>query len=197
MKKAIYILFIGLIISFGILIIRGIYHSKSFYALKPGDLIPDAILKDQDGREFFISDLKGNILCLAFIYTRCNVPSMCPSVTEKLVRTKDLLINRGFNRVIFILISFDPSWDTPDRLKEYASQYDVDYTFFRFASGDPQTIANLSRAFNIYYREASNGIFEHNIVVSLIDQNGILRKYFLGTEWRKEDLISEIEFLIK
>ncbi len=64
-----------------------------------------------------------------------------------------------------------------------------------FATGHAEAIRSLSLALNTFYRPGSPGVFDHNIVVSIVDREGILRRTFSGTEWTVEELISSIERL--
>lgn len=164
--------------------------------LKPGDSLPDAVLTDQSGNKFHLSELKGNALVLTFIYTHCNVLSMCPLVTEKLIKAYNLIYKKGISGVKFVLISFDTERDQPEILSEFASRYSTDLSSFYFTTGDANQIADLSYALNTYYRQSAPGVFEHNIVISLFNREGILYKYFFGTEWEEEELISAVKSLI-
>jgi cytochrome oxidase Cu insertion factor (SCO1/SenC/PrrC family) len=76
-------------------------------SLQIGDLAPDARLVDQEGREFHLADFRGEILAVAFMYTHCDVMSMCPTTTTKMVRAQRLVRERGLSDVAFLLVSFD------------------------------------------------------------------------------------------
>lgn len=160
--------------------------------LQPGQPVPDMVLMDQDGRDFRLSDLKGSVVVLAFVYTHCNMPSMCPLATAKFVETQRRLKERGLADVRFLLVSFDTKRDRPRRLKEFASLYTPNLSTFTFATGEAGEVARLSRLLNTYYRESAPGTFEHNIVVSLLDRGGVLRDDFFGTGWEVEEMVSAI-----
>lgn len=166
-------------------------------ALQHGASLPDAVLWDQDGREFRLSDLKGKVVVMSFIYTHCNVQSMCPSITAKLVDAHNLVQKRGMTEVEFLLLSFDGERDRPERLKEFASQYGADLTSFRLATGEPAQMASLARALNTYYRVSGPGTFEHNIAVALVDREGKLRDDFFGGGWQVEEVTSAIARLAR
>ena len=161
--------------------------------LQPGQPVPDAVLVNQDGREFRLSELRGSVVVLAFVYTHCRVTSMCPLVTAKLVEVQNLLRKRRVSGVRLLLVSFDTERDRPRRLKEFSTLYGTDLSNFTFATGDAAQVASLSRALNTYYRQSAPGVFEHNIVVSLVDRQGILRDDFFGTSWEAKEMIAAIE----
>jgi protein SCO1/2 len=162
-------------------------------SLQIGDLAPDARLIDQDGREFHLADLRGEVLALAFMYTHCDVMSMCPTTTTKMVRAQDIVRERGIPDVTFLLVSFDPERDEPERLRTYAATHDAGDVLL--ATGAPDEIQPLARALNTYYRSDVPGVFEHNVVISVIDRAGRLRDDLFGTAWEPEELAAAIERL--
>ena len=40
-------------------------------------------MTDQDGKLVKLSDLRGNVVVLTFIYTRCPLPDFCPLMDRK------------------------------------------------------------------------------------------------------------------
>jgi protein SCO1/2 len=46
--------------------------------LPPGQQAPDVRLVDQDGTERHLSEWRGRVLAVTFIYTRCPLPDFCP-----------------------------------------------------------------------------------------------------------------------
>lgn len=161
--------------------------------LRPGDAVPDVTLTDQDGNRFTLSDLRPNTVVLTFIYTHCNIPSMCPLVTSKLVRLQRELRERGLDNVEIVAVSFDTERDRSSRLKEFAARYEADLSSFRLATGEPGAVKALSGALNTYYRRVSADIFEHNIVVSLIRPDGVLGRDFFGTRWEVEEVVAALQ----
>jgi protein SCO1/2 len=157
-----------------------------------GDRIPDVVLIDQDGRSFRTSDLRGSPLVLSLIYTHCNLPSMCPMTTARLARVRDLVSEEGSSDVRFVLVSFDTERDRPERLKEYAERYKMNLPDVTFATGSPDEIERLSSSLKTYYRKNTNEVFDHNIVVSVVDRDGVLRDEFYGTSWTVDELAAAV-----
>lgn len=159
--------------------------------LQIGDPVPDAVLRDQHGQELLLSDLRGTALVLTFLYTSCNLPSMCPLTTSRLAEVHDLIKNEDpIGEVRFLVVSFDPERDRPEQLRAYAQRHGLEDPSFFFATGEPEEVGRLSRAFNTYYRPSESGIFDHNIVVAVIDRQGFLRSEFFGTSWTAEELLT-------
>ncbi len=171
--------------------------------LPPGDILTrprrkgepalDARLLDQDGREFKISDLRGHKVVLTFLYTQCNVASMCPLTTRRLAEAHRRLAADSRTDVRFVVVSFDTKRDTPEELRAYAARHDLDVPAFTFATGTQEQVDRLSRSLNTYYRPDRFGYFDHNIVVTLIDENGIIREWLFGTKWTTDELLSALD----
>ncbi|MBI4564382.1 MAG: SCO family protein [Planctomycetes bacterium] len=158
--------------------------------LKAGQAIPDATLINQDGKAVRLSDYRGNPLVLTFIFTRCKVASMCPAVTAKLKAVQESLRKQGrYARVV--VVSFDPG-DRPDVLRAYALRHEIDLSRWDFATAAPKVVGPLARAFSVYYRRTEEEGFEHNIVVAIVDGNGIFRDDFFGAEWNTEEFVGAV-----
>jgi protein SCO1 len=165
--------------------------------LQTGDSIPDAHLVDQDGVAFRLSDLRGTNLVLAFLYTHCNLPSKCPLVARRLLETYEQVRRRKMEDVRFLAVSFDTERDHPERLQEYASRYGLDAPGITFATGTAGEVERLSAGLKTFFRPTGRGTFDHNIVISLVDRNGILRDEFFGNRWTSEDLVAGINRLVR
>ena len=71
---------------------------------------------DQDGKTLKLSDLRGNVVALTFIYTRCPLPDFCPLMDRKFARAgrSDRRVPRAApSKIRLISLSFDPEHDTP------------------------------------------------------------------------------------
>ena len=90
--------------------------------LKIGDQVPDFAMTTQDDKVVKLSDLRGNVVVLTFIYTRCPLPDFCPLMDRKFSELAQHLSSfRGRARYVrLISLSFDPDHDTPDVLRKHA-----------------------------------------------------------------------------
>ncbi len=83
----------------------------------------DTVLLDQDGKEvrLYTDLLKGKIVIMDFIYTRCVGP--CPILSSTFMKVQERLGDRLGKDVFLISFSVDPDYDTPARMKEYAQRF--------------------------------------------------------------------------
>jgi protein SCO1/2 len=90
--------------------------------LEVGEPVPDFAMTGQDGRSVRLSDLRGKVVVLTFIYTRCPMPDFCPYMDRRfseLAQHLSSFPNRAKD-IRLISVSFDPEHDTPAVLREHA-----------------------------------------------------------------------------
>ena len=83
--------------------------------LQPGDEVPDFTMTDQDGETRKLSDLRGHVVVLTFIYTRCPLPDFCPAMDRRfseLFQSLSTSASRS-DKVRLISLWFDPEHDNP------------------------------------------------------------------------------------
>lgn len=165
--------------------------------LQHGQAVPDVEFVNQDGRKVKLSDYRGKIVIMTFIYTRCNLPTMCPMITAKFKEAQEVIAQRKLSPVQFVTISFDVNHDKPEALKEFAGRYRAEFSNWDFVSGKAEEIGPLARALSVYYRQDQEGVFDHNIITAIIDGKGIFRDDFFGAEWDVKEFIAVVESLVK
>ena len=96
----------------------------------------------------------------------------------------------------FVSITVDPNTDTQLVLKQYAEAQGVDDSRWQFLTSDLEKIKNLKRnGFMLFADQLPQG---HAIKFILIDQNGVIRKYFDGTDDASQAILrKDITNLVK
>lgn len=97
-----------------------------------GLLFPEFTLLDQDARPQTQALLEGHLTIVDFIFTNC--PLACPGMTGRMADLQDALAGTG---VRFASISLDPANDTPERLRQYASNFGADLSTWSFLTVPP------------------------------------------------------------
>ena len=95
-----------------------------------GYSIPAFSLVNQDGEPVDESILEDEITVVAFVFTNCQLA--CPAITANMKRVFSELEDTN---VRFLSISVDPEHDTPEVLREYADQMDIDTSRWVFLTG--------------------------------------------------------------
>lgn len=114
---------------------------------------PNAVLTDQDGRKhkFYDDLIKGKVVALNFIYTKCK--DVCPADTAQLRQVQDLLGDRVGRDVFFYSISIDPKNDTPAVLKRYKHMFAVG-PGWEFLTGNKEDIDLIQRKLGLIGADA-------------------------------------------
>ncbi|TVQ32860.1 MAG: SCO family protein [Phycisphaeraceae bacterium] len=93
--------------------------------------ILDFELVNQDGSPVTRDIFEGNITVLDFFFTHC--PFVCVPMSRNMLHAQSQLAGTD---VRFVSISVDPENDTPERLREYASELGADLSTWTFLTGD-------------------------------------------------------------
>ncbi|QHW35406.1 SCO family protein (plasmid) [Paenibacillus rhizovicinus] len=186
---------IVLLIIAGSLALRGeLGGQKKLKAIRPA---PSFALNDMNGNLVRSSDLNGHVVLLAFIFTTC--PDICPITTSKMVQLQEELKQRGQfgNQVRFVSITIDPDQDTPEALKQYASQMGADPAGWSFVRGTEQDIQELASRFGYMVQNLGDGQFVHTVTsLTLIDGSGQVRNiYKMGEDMVNKTVLGDIETL--
>ncbi|MDP6647527.1 MAG: SCO family protein [Dehalococcoidales bacterium] len=149
-------------------------------------------LNNQDGQEVKLSDFRGEVVILSFIYTRC--PDVCGELNYRLQSVWEQLKQELRQGVVLISVSFD-SYDTPEVLKQYDELYNV--PGWQFLTGTEEQIQQVTTDYGVAYeREADEWEIGHSIVIVLIDRNGMVRKSYGNPYFPEKDMIRELEYLL-
>ena len=107
---------------------------------------PDFELVDQFNNPVNMSQFKGKVVVITFVYTYC--PDVCPAVTYQMSKLSEELGDDYNESVVFLSVTVDPERDTPERLASFASSYDVSWQFL--TSTDDSPVGPMSSVWHDY-----------------------------------------------
>jgi len=169
-------------------------HVFTFHApsaeLKPGDPLPDFTLTAEDGRTIHFSDFRGRVLAFTFFFTRCPLPDFCPRMDLNFFDTRALLRTAADapTNWQFLSISFDPEFDLPATLTNYAAYYrQADADRWLFSAADTNTLAALGPLLDLKIAREDNTI-SHNLRTVVLDPQGRIARQFDGNQWTPQQL---------
>lgn len=166
--------------------------------LKVGQKVPDFSLIDQNSKKVSLSDFKGKVVLVTFLYTQCPYPEKCPMLAQKLGKTRDLLdqVEGAKGQFQVISITLDPKRDTPEALKQYAQGQDENATNWTFMTGKASEVNKVASLFGvIYYTE--KGVIDHNMRTAVLDKSGKLVKLFTGNDWKPGEAAALVRDLVQ
>jgi protein SCO1/2 len=166
----------------------GLQNTPAVPVLVPvGTMMPDFELTDQSGRALALSALKGKVVAVTFIYSRCPLPDYCPRMIENFKALRERFAARMDRDLVFLTISFDPRYDTPEVLSKYAASQRAGGPGWHFLTGDPAKIERVCNAFGIQYW-AEEGLITHSLQTAVIDRDGLLAATVEGKDFTPAQL---------
>lgn len=157
-----------------------------------GETAPDFSLFDQEGRVVSMNRFRGKQVLLNFIFTRCPIATMCPAATLRMQGVQKAAREAGVPNLELISISFDPAYDTPGVLKEYAEARGIDTTNFTFLTGPDAAVRHLLTQMGII-REFEGDTIKHTLATLLIDPQGRIVHRVDGSQWQVQDFVGRMK----
>lgn len=148
--------------------------------LQSGDTVPAIPLVDQAGRAFSITELRGNAVVLAFIYTRCADPRMCPLVSSKFAL---LQAGIGAAPIRLLELTLDPKFDTPAVLRKYSRAYGADPRLWTLATGETASMDDLATRLGVATQWTRPGTLVHTEAAIVLDRDGRIAEIIDGNAW--------------
>jgi protein SCO1 len=177
------------------------------YALPVIKAAPDGAIIDLDSKSLNLRELThGRITVLSFIYTRCAAPKACPYAFGVLSQLnalsaddKDLATNMRL-----VSLSFDPHYDTPQRLAEYSEAMRDEKSGCEWHFATAKSNAALESILNGYgqavdKRSNSNdpqGPLYHILRVFLIDRDGRIRNIYSSATLDPRLVLADVKTLL-
>lgn len=156
---------------------------------------PDCTLVNQDGKTVKLSDFKGKVLLVSFVFTTCN--GTCPATTHRMAKVQQLLAAKGKRCAVeFVTITLDPQRDTPAALRKYIQLYDLatssNAVGWTFLTGAPDNVAKVLAAWGMWTKPLPNGQLDHPSRIFLVDPRMKIREIYNVDLLRTQDVIDDI-----
>lgn len=164
--------------------------------VKQGEYIPNFAMIDQHGEFLQIRQLQGNPFVLNFIFTRCTIPTMCPASSIRMADMQDAARKAGLNGLQFVSITFDPAFDSPGILNQYADGYGMESKNFHLLTMNQTVVDDLLRQFGILTME-EDGTINHTMATLLVDGNGRVAHRKEGATWSTKDFMEAATKLLQ
>lgn len=167
-----------------------------------GKEAPEIPLTDQDGKRISFKNYRGKTLAVTFIYRECPLPEFCIKMSRNFSDAALKIMDNAEYRDQFRLlsISFDPTRDTPAKLREYGKGYlgnpeKPDFTVWQLAVGPEKDIRKLADFFGLKYEidPTDQANFNHSLVTAIISPEGKVVKILNGNRWTTDELVLDMQ----
>jgi protein SCO1/2 len=134
-----------------------------------------------------LSDFRGRIVAVNFIYTRCPLPDVCPRLSANFAVLQRRFSRQAGKELVLLSITIDPQFDTPAILREYAVRWGARSEVWRFLSGSAPEIQRVAGNFGLVYWP-DEGSIGHNSTTSIVGRDGHLAAIVEGSSFRVDQL---------
>ena len=157
-----------------------------------GDVVPDFRLTNQKGKPIALSDLRGKVVAVNFIYTSCPLPNFCLRIANNFgVLQKRFKAQLGRDLVLLTL-TFDPVHDTPEVLAQYASRWNADPATWHFLTGPVRDVQRVCHLFGVDFFP-DEGLMNHSLHTAIIDRQGKVVANIEGNQFTADQLGDLVE----
>ena len=142
----------------------------------------------QNGDDIALKELKGNVLVVVMIYTSCK--TACPILIKDMREIRkqvDAQIPKTAKGVKYLLVSIDPETDTPEHLKAFAKENNMDDDQWLFLRSNEEQNREFAAVLAVNYKQISPVDFSHSNIISVFNKKGELvsQQEGLGIDYEK------------
>jgi protein SCO1/2 len=154
---------------------------------------PNFTLSTPEGKTAALSDWRGQVVVLTFVYTQCT--DICPLIAHKLSQVYSAL-GSDAKRVKFVAVSTAPETDTPISIARFSQEQGMTGKW-TFLSGSR---AQLAPVWKDYFIDVEPGTSSdqsvvHQSRVIVIDPEGNERVNY-APDFKPEDLVNDLKILL-
>lgn len=170
-------------------------------ALPPGEFAEDSIFHlesewvDPDGEKRPLARaLGGKPSVAAMVYTSCE--HACPVIVSDMLKIRAAL-GDAESGARFVLFSFDPERDTPDRMREYRGGNKLNrWTILAPAGAKTGAERELAAALGVRFKPIAGGDFAHSNIIFILDANGVPRHRQVGLMRPPDESVATLKKLL-
>jgi protein SCO1/2 len=147
----------------------------------------------QNNERIELKELKGEVLVM--IYTSCQ--AACPRLVADMRNIGKKIEAKGGQGVRYVLVSIDPEIDTPEVLKAFAIENEMDSNEWTFLQGTVDDVREFSNVLAVKYKQISPLDFSHSNIISVFDKAVVLYHQQEGLGVDNDETVSKILELSK
>jgi protein SCO1/2 len=154
---------------------------------------PEFTLTDaRTGQPLALSTLRGSVVALAFLYTRC--PDTCPLTAEQF-REAQKALGPEAERVRFVAVSVDPLGDTPESIRTFSADHRLD-KHWHYLIGERNRLEAVWALYGVGAFSNGTDLVSHNDAIFLIDARG-RERVLVHTGTPLDDLTNNLRLLVR
>jgi len=175
------------------------YYGENFVKIKETESskVGNFEFTNQDGLSLDGKFVEGKVWVACYFFTTCQ--TICPKMISGMADIQEAYREEEGLRMVSFTV--DPDVDTPDVLKKYAENRNINTRQWNLVTGDKKELYRYARKeLTLLATDGDGGPqdFIHSDRLVLIDQENRIRGYYDGTEpLEVKQLITDIKKLLK
>jgi protein SCO1/2 len=145
---------------------------------------------NQDGKNLEMKDLKGDVLVMVMIYTSCK--AACPRLVADMRNIESRLSESIKGNVKLVLVSIDPKVDTPERLKAFSIENQMEGEQWEFLRSTEENTREFAAVLAVNYKKISPMDFSHSNIISVFNAEGELAFQQEGLGVNSDETVKKI-----
>jgi protein SCO1/2 len=150
--------------------------------LTGGQTVSDFSLVDQNDHRVTLSEFRGKVVAITFIYTRCPLPDYCMRLTDNFARLQKRFSDRMGRDLVLFSITFDPDHDQPAVLAKYAERWKANVEGWHFLTGELGSVKQVCGMFGVNFWP-DEGLLTHSLHTAVVDREGKLVANMEGNQF--------------
>ena len=142
------------------------------------------------GNTVQLGALKGRPQLVAMFFSSCEYA--CPILVEEMKQLHLRLPEAFQKQVDLLLISFDTTRDTPEKLAEYRKKNQLPVKNWSILTGNDDAVLELSAVLGVQYAKLQNGQFSHSNLITLLNAKGEVAAQFSGLDFSDDKWIQTV-----
>lgn len=167
---------------------------------KMNPLLKNIVMEDQNGVKFpFSYFFQGKPTVVSFFYTRCIAINKCSLTVGNTGRLAKALREINLqDKVNVALITYDPVYDLPERIRVYAETRRCEFSdSFKAFRVSPEDYELLKEHFSLEVGYSTSIVNQHQVETYLLDYKGRIRNTLIRIQWSEDEIKNKITRLIK
>ena len=149
----------------------------------------------QNGEEIELKDLQGKVVVMVMIYTTCK--AACPRLVADMRNIEKQVPEGKKDEVQYVFVSIDPETDTPERLKAFSKENEMEDDKWLFLRGTEADTREFAAVLAVNYKEISPMDFSHSNIISVFDHRGEMVHQQEGLDVDNKETVQAIIELAK
>jgi protein SCO1 len=126
---------------------------------------------DQDKESFSLKEFEGKKIVFTMFFASCTYA--CPILVNDMKKIEKALTDvNEISEYKFLLVSIDHERDTPEKLREFAKNYNLDLSRWKLLSGGSGDIMELAAVTGFKYKKDKKGDYSHSNLITFLNEGG-------------------------